>query len=117
MPVCNLFVMAQQLLLGQGLIIIEFSRIHSYTPHSLGPLWTSDLYLTIHNNRQYIHVPGGIRIHNPSMQAAADPLLGLRSQWDRDRVLILQFIALLENNGLKCWIQRDSCFETFGFIL
>ena len=31
---------ACQLLVGQGLLIIEASRSH--TPHSVGPLWTSD---------------------------------------------------------------------------
>ena len=30
------------LLLGQGLLIIETSRTHSDTPHSVGLLWTSD---------------------------------------------------------------------------
>jgi hypothetical protein len=35
--------MAQQPLVGQGLIIIiEASRSHSDTPHSVGLLWTSD---------------------------------------------------------------------------
>ena len=34
--------MAQQPLVGQGLLIIEDSRSHSDTPHSLGLLWTSD---------------------------------------------------------------------------
>jgi hypothetical protein len=29
-------------LVGQGLIIIEASRSHSDTPHSVGLLWTSD---------------------------------------------------------------------------
>jgi hypothetical protein len=34
--------MAQQSLLGQGLLIIEASRSHSDTPHSVGLLWTRD---------------------------------------------------------------------------
>jgi len=29
-------------LLGQGLLIVEASRSHSDTPHSVGILWTSD---------------------------------------------------------------------------
>jgi hypothetical protein len=36
------FPMAQQPLLGQGPLIIEASRSHSDTPHSVGLLWTSD---------------------------------------------------------------------------
>jgi hypothetical protein len=36
------FEMAQQPLVGQGRLIIEASRSHSDTPHSVGLLWTSD---------------------------------------------------------------------------
>ena len=41
-PPGMIFSMAQQLLLGHTSIIIEASRSHSDTPHSLGLLWTSD---------------------------------------------------------------------------
>jgi len=34
--------MAQQLLASQGFLIIQASRSHSDTPHSVGLLWTSD---------------------------------------------------------------------------
>jgi len=34
--------MVQEPPLGQGLLIIEASRSHSDTPHSVGLLWTSD---------------------------------------------------------------------------
>jgi len=34
--------MAQQSLVGQGLPVIEASRSHSDTPHSVGLLWASD---------------------------------------------------------------------------
>jgi hypothetical protein len=34
--------MAQQSLVGQGLLIIDASRSRSDTPHSVGLLWTSD---------------------------------------------------------------------------
>jgi len=36
------FYMAQQPLVGQGLLIVEALRSHSDTPHSVGLLWTSD---------------------------------------------------------------------------
>jgi hypothetical protein len=44
-----------------------------------------DLYLTTHNthNRQTSMPPGGIRTHNPSKQAAADPRLRPLGHWDR----------------------------------
>ena len=34
--------MAQQSPVGQGLLIVEASRSHSGTPHSVGHLWTND---------------------------------------------------------------------------
>jgi len=34
--------MAQQPVLGQGPLVIEASRSHSDTSHSVGRLWTSD---------------------------------------------------------------------------
>jgi hypothetical protein len=36
------FPMAQQPLVGQGLLIVDASRSHSDIPHSVGLLWTSD---------------------------------------------------------------------------
>jgi hypothetical protein len=36
------FVMAQQLLVEQGLIVVEAARSHSDKPHSVGLLCTSD---------------------------------------------------------------------------
>jgi hypothetical protein len=74
------FSIAQQPLVGQGLLIIGASRSHSFSHTTLGrtPLneWSArcrDLYLT---------APGGIRTRNPSPQAAADPRL--RSRGHRD---------------------------------
>jgi len=38
----SLFTMAQQPLVGQGILIVEALRSHSHTHHSVGLLWTSD---------------------------------------------------------------------------
>ena len=38
----RIFPMAQQPLVGQGLVIVEASRSHSATLHLVGLLWTSD---------------------------------------------------------------------------
>jgi len=38
--------MEQQPPVGQGLLIVETSRSHSDTPHSVGLLWTSDQPVT-----------------------------------------------------------------------
>ena len=81
--------MAHQPLAGQGLLIIEASRSHSDTPHSVGLLWTSDqhdahVYLTTHNtNNRIAHAPGWIRTHNSSKRAASDQRLRPRANWDR----------------------------------
>jgi hypothetical protein len=37
-----LFSMSQQTIVGQDLLIIETSRTHSDTPHSVGILWMGD---------------------------------------------------------------------------
>jgi len=71
--------MAQQPLVGQGLLIVEASRSHSDTPHSVGLLWTSDQPDAETSTSQHptltrdIHVPSGIRTRNRSKRAAADP--------------------------------------------
>ena len=53
---------------GQGLLIVDASRLHSDTPHFVGLLWTSDqpdaetFYLTTHNthNRHTSMFPVGL---------------------------------------------------------
>ena len=88
---CYFFLtMAQQPLLGQGLLIIEDPWSHSDTPHSVGLVWTSDQpkaetstwrHTTITRDR--LPCPREIRTHNPSKRAAAEPRLRPRGQWDR----------------------------------
>ena len=74
------FFMAQQSLVGKGLIIIEASRSHSDTPHSVGVLGRligpSQKPLpdkSQHSQKTCIHAPGGIRTRNPCKRAAVDP--------------------------------------------
>jgi len=72
--------MPQQPLVSQGLLTIEASRSHSDTPHLVGVLWTynqtgAETSLpdnTQHSQETNIHVPGGIRTHNPSKRAATE---------------------------------------------
>jgi hypothetical protein len=73
----NLFSMAQKSLVGKGLLIIEASRSHSDTPHSVWHLWTGDQpdvktstwkHTTFKTD---IYAPGRIRTRNPSKRAAA----------------------------------------------
>jgi len=77
--------MAQQPLVGQDLLIVEVPRSH-YNTLGRTPLgkWSAqqtDLYLT--TLKRDTQSPCGIRTHNPNKRAAADPLLGPRSYWDR----------------------------------
>jgi len=65
---------------GLGLLLYEVSGSHSGTPHPVGLLWTSDQpdaetstckHATLKMTE--IHAPDGIRNHNLSKRAAADP--------------------------------------------
>jgi hypothetical protein len=75
--------MTQQPPVGQGLII-EASRSHSDTPHSIELLWANDQPDAETSTWQHTdnHDPGGIRTHNPSKRANADPRLRPRGHWE-----------------------------------
>jgi hypothetical protein len=82
---------ARKPLVGQGLLIVEASRSHLNTPHSIGLLWTSDQpdgktstwqHTTFTRDRHPCPL-SGIRTRNPCRRAAADP--SLRSSGHRDR--------------------------------
>jgi hypothetical protein len=97
--------MAQEPLVGQGLLVIVTPPPHSETPHSVGLLWTRDQSNAETSTRQpsqktTIHSPSGIRTHNPSKRKAADPRLRPPGQWD----------LLLKTCNIKqtCWEIRVS---------
>jgi hypothetical protein len=82
--------MAQQPLVGQGLLITVASQSHSDTPHSVEIPWTSDQPAAETSTWQNTTLtkdkhqsPGGIRTHNPNKPAAADPRLRPRGHLDR----------------------------------
>jgi hypothetical protein len=83
--------MAQEPLVGHDLFIVEASRSHSDTPHSVGVPWTSDQpdaenytsQHTKHSQETAIHAPDEIRTHNPTKQVATDPPLRPRGHWDQ----------------------------------
>jgi hypothetical protein len=67
-----------------------FSRSHNDTSQAVGLLWTSDQLVTETSTWQQTTLithkhpcSGGIRTHNPSRRAAADPRLRQRGHWDR----------------------------------
>jgi len=70
--------MTQQPLVGHGLLIIEVSRLHSDTPHTVGLHWTSDQLVaetstsTTHNThkRQASMSPAGFE---PAIPASERP--------------------------------------------
>ena len=87
------FSMAQQPLVCQGLLIVEASRSHSDTPHSVWLLWTSDqpgrkdLYLTTHKTHKRRHpCTWGIQTRSPSKRTAAETCLRLRGRRDRQEI-------------------------------
>jgi hypothetical protein len=64
------------------ILIIETSRSHSDTPHSVGLLWTSNqpdaetsTEETQHSRETEFHSPVGTRTSNPNKQVATDPRL------------------------------------------
>jgi len=79
------FFMAQQPLVGLGLII-KASRSHSGTLYSVGLLWTNDQPDAETSTWQHttltidIHATGEIRTRNPRKPAAANPRLRSESQ-------------------------------------
>jgi hypothetical protein len=82
--------MVQQPQLDQGLLVVEASRSHSDTPHSVGLLWTSDQPDAETSNWQHTtHTterhPCPRRVSNPQpgKRAAADPRLRPRGRWAR----------------------------------
>ena len=81
--------MAQQPLVGQGVLIDQDSWSHSDTPHSdFSGRVTIPTQRPLPDNTQHsqqtdIHAADGIRTHNPSKRAAADPVLRLRGGWVR----------------------------------
>ena len=82
--------MAQQPLVGEGLLITDASRSHSDTQHSSGqvisPTKKPPPDNTQHSQETHIQVFSGIRNRNPSKWAAADPRLRPRGHRDRQNV-------------------------------
>ena len=83
--------MAQQPLLGEGILIVEASRSYSDTPNSVGLLLASDQSDAETSTWQHITLKtgkhlcphGGIRTRNPSMRATADPRLRTLGNWEQ----------------------------------
>jgi hypothetical protein len=111
--------MAQQPLVGQGFLIIEASRSHSDTSHSVGLLWTSDqprrrdLYLTTHNihKRQTFMPPGGIRTRNPSkrVETGISAVEVLRCQILHCRRFIINCVRLC----CRCVLLSRFCYYPY----
>jgi len=80
--------MLQNLLIAQGLPIIEASRSHSDAPESVGLLWTLIIPTQIFapDNTQPlqktdIHATGGILTHSGSKRVAAEPRFDRADTW------------------------------------
>jgi hypothetical protein len=112
------FLMAQQPLVGQGLLIIEASRSYSDTPHSVGLLWTSYSPDAETSTWQHttptgdIHAPSGIRTHSPSKGTAANARLRLRLHWvDVIETLHIRVFSPYSLSCLGCAYER--CAYTY----
>ena len=83
------FVMQQQPLMGR-LLILEVSRSHSDTRHSVGLFWTSNgpsqrplLSSTQHSQERDMQATSGNRTRNSNKRAAVDPRLRRRGHRDQ----------------------------------
>ena len=97
--------------MGQVPLIIEASRSHSDTPHSVGLLWTSDQPDADTSTWQPtalttdFHGAGGIRSHNSSKRTAADP--HRRPRVNRDRQL--NYLASLNVTCTELTMDKEAC--------
>ena len=102
--------------MGHGLLVIEASRSHSDTSHSVELLWTSDQPDAETSTWQHItftkykHPCSGIWTRNPSKRAAPDTRLRLQGHWDRHEnsyhsVLIIVFSCMF--SGLACLLPSE----------
>jgi hypothetical protein len=112
------FTMTWQPPVGQGLHIIEDSWSHSDIPQSVGLLWKSDqpdaetctwLHATLTRDRN--PCPDGIRTHNSSKRAAADPRLRSRGHWDRRNCLVMNLnyegIRIFNCDLPRLWVRNS----------
>jgi len=119
--------MAQQPLASQGLII-EASRTHSDTQHSVRLLRTrykphanTSTWQRKHSQETDTDVPGGIRTRNPSKRVAADPRLRpLGHLYQRYAVTVtkcgptvpMRSFALHQSTSLPCVSYSDRKYVT-----
>jgi hypothetical protein len=74
-----------------------------------------DLYLKTHNSQEtHIHVPSGIRTHNPSKRAAAD--ISLRSHGHRDRISLIwdHYNNMSLSVSVFRWKWEDGVIKDIG---
>jgi hypothetical protein len=105
-------------------LIIEASRSHSDTPHSVGHsyVWViSPSQKPVPGNTQHskgtgIHVNDGIRTRNPNKRAAVDPRLRLRGHGDRSFMITSRWILHRFRNIIDKFVKKIETrfmFSTF----
>jgi len=87
---------------GIGTAWERHGRGTAWARHGMGAAWArhamceSALTDNIQHSKQTnIHVPGGIRTHNPSKRAAADPRLTPPGHWGQ----LIQFVPYSKHNA------------------
>jgi hypothetical protein len=117
-------------LVGLGLLYEVFLS-HSDTPYAVGLLWTRDRFSQrpLPDNIKHSKVTGlqaasGIRIRNPSNQAAIDPGPRLLGHWDRlicvreiikfiQRRIYVKFRPQIKTQVASSWAVTLHNFEDF----
>ena len=104
--------------MGHGLLILEVSWSNTTTHHSredssgrvTGPSHRPLPDNTQRSTQTNIHVPGGIRTHNPSKRVAADLRLRPRGHWDRlyFTAQFIKFFSWFFYNSDQKWFQKNN---------
>jgi hypothetical protein len=69
-------------------------------------------YRPYNKHNTNIHAPGGIRTHNPSKRAAADPRLRPRGHWDRPTITTTTANSIHYRAGLTARNQLKTNMNT-----
>jgi len=122
--------MAQEPLMGQGLLIIEASWLRADNPPLIGLLWTNEKpdaetstwQHATHTTERDIHAPCRIRTHNPNKRAATDSRLRQHGHWNRHfsfltpkcfpHLFVLGHVQSVFSFQTRFWWQ--ICFPIWG---
>jgi hypothetical protein len=114
--------MAQQPLVGQGLLIIEASQSQSDTPHWVGLLWTSDQPDAETSTLQHTTLTRGRHPYPPKGFEPATPASERPQTHALDRVVTgigeLEIIlCLIKHRATKAYVGVEAELQNFNLTI